>query len=501
MTRSTPLLLLLAAWGCMTLASVGVAASAFAQTPDSAPKRVGLAELGSLPAGATLTDDTTLVLDLAAAKALARRRSPIIASAAAGVDNVRAKLAEAHSAWFPSIEATAFGTVIPTKRAGASGADWLEDWDWTQPKPLFTGQVSVTQPLYTFGKLDALAQMARHGVQIAQATRRIVEAELDFQVERAWWGLVMAADLDDVVTKGRAQIEKERDRLEALRDDDDEKFDPADLVKLRVVEVEFEDKVRSALRARALAQDALRFAINLDAPWTIRPSLQEMAAPELEPLPVAAYETVAVANHPREVARRGGLLLRIDQLRYERNKLLPDVVLTGRLATTYAPGTQQTNDSLADNPTNPTQSGAGIAIRWRVDLFRQLDRIEQTAATMRQERARNEIERQKMRVDVRNSVREMIDLKEMAAFHDRALRATRGQMVAATDMADKGLGSRAAAVGAIEQYVRRRLAHADNLYRYQIAVAELSRAIGVDVRSMPAPARPDAAATPEGDTP
>ena len=484
------------------LAWLAAVPSASAQQQVAGSLRVGLAELGSLPAGATLTDATTLVLDLAAAKALARRRSPIMTAASAGVANVRAKLAEGHSAWFPTIEATAFATVIPTKKVGASGADWMEDWDWTQPKPLMTGQISFTQTLYTFGKLDALSQMARHGVEIAEATRRIVEAELDYQVERAWWGLVMAADLDEVVTKGRAQIEKERDRLEWMRDDGDEKFEPADLVKLRVVEVEFEDKVRAAMRARSLAQDALRFALNLDAPWTIQPSLREMAPPELEPLPVAAYETVAVANHPRELARRGGLLLRIDQLRYERNKLLPDVVLTGRLATTYAPGTQQTNDSLADNPTNPTQSGAGVAIRWRVDLFRQFDRIEQTAATMRQERSRNQLERQKMRVDVRNSVREMIDLKEMSVFHDRALRATRGQMVAATDMAEKGLGSRAAAVTAIEQYVRRRLAHADNLYRYHVAVAELSRAIGVDVRSMPAPTRASApAATDEGDAP
>ena len=101
-----------------------------------------------------------------------------------------------------------------------------------------------------------------------------------------------------------------------------------------------------------------------------------------------------------------------------------------------------------------------------------------------------------MRVEVRSAVREMVDLKAMAGFHDSAMRATRGQMAAATDMADKGLGSRAAALTAIEQYVRRRLAHADNLYRYHVAVAQLSRAIGVDVRTMSAPPRPSAEGAP-----
>ncbi len=457
--------------------------------------------LGALPAGATVTDDHLLRVDLAAAKALARRRSPILRGARAGIDGVKARLSEARSAWFPTIEASGFATVIPARIASTDGSSYLEDYDWTDLRPLATGQISLVQTLFTFGKLDALAAMARQGIQVAEATSRVVEAELDFQIERAYFGLVMASGVDELARKGREQLTKERSRLEALRDDGDETFDAAELIKLRVVEVEFEEKLRAALRARDLAQDALRVALDLDLPWRIAAADEELPEPAFAPLPVAAYETLAVANQPRELARRRGLLVRMEQVRLERNRLLPDLVLTARFAYTYAPGTAQADDSLADNPNNPTQSGAGLALRWRIDLFRQLERIEQTEYDMRREQAEIQVEQQKMRADVRNAVREMLDLGELSALHDAAQRAVRAQMTSAIDLADKGLGTRAAATTAFESYLRRRLAHAENLYRYQVAVGALSRAIGVDVRTMPAPikaeAAPDVVARPE----
>lgn len=445
-----------------------------------------------------MTAPHTLAVTLHGVRALARRRSPLVVAARASIDQVRARLEEARAAWVPSIEATGFATVVPTKREDVVSDSVWEQYDWTDLRPLMTAQVTLSQPLYTFGKIDALAAMARQGIHVAAAAARIVEAELDLQVARAYWGLVMAHDLEGLIERGRRELAKERIRLEALRDNDDENFDAADLLRLRVMELEFEDRVRSAQRAKALAQDALRFAVNLDAPWTLVPADRELPAPSLVPMPMAAYETVAVANHPRELVRRRGETLRLEQLRYERAQLLPDLVLTGRVAYTYAPSVPQSDDSLADNPTNPTQSGAGLALRWRLDVFRQWDRIQQHEASARQERARNDVEQQRMRSTVRDAVRQMIDLGAMTTLHDRAVDLARSQMTAALDMADNGLGSRADALKAVEQYIRRRLSRDDNLYRYHVAVATLGNAIGVDPMLMNAPRRPDKSAAAAG---
>ncbi|MEY3012065.1 MAG: hypothetical protein RIT45_800 [Pseudomonadota bacterium] len=444
----------------------------------------GADEIGELPAGATMTADRTLVLDLPAAIRITLRRSPLLPAAAAGVDGVRARLREVEAAMLPTFEATGFFSIMPTKKEGTSGADWIEDWDWTELRPLATAQLTFTQVLTTFGKLTVLEQMAHTGLRVAEATREVAIGELRYQLARAWWGLVLAADLDEMARKGRERIVAERERLETLRDDDDERYDAADMARLLAIEAEFEEKVRAAERARDMAADALRFAMALPEGWKIEPTVRRLDAIDLGLLPMAAYESLAVANHPRELARRNGLAVKWHQLRYERSKLRPDLVVTGRLATTYAPGVTQAKDSLADNPTNPTQSGAGVALRWRLDVFRQLARIDQAEAAWRQQREQVKYEVQKTRAAVRNLWREVRDRRAVLELQARAMRATRGQMAQAADLADKGVGSRAEAQRALEQYVRRHIAYAENIYRYNVLVAALSRAVGTDVRTM-----------------
>lgn len=461
--------------------------------PATAAAWKGAAELGDLPAGATLTADHTLRLDLEAAVALALRRSPLLPAAAAGVAQVRARLHEAEAAMLPSFEATGFFSIMPTKKEGTSGADWIEDWDWTNLRPLATAQLTFTQVLTTFGKLTVLEQMAGTGFQIAEATRAVAIGELRYQLARAWWGLVLASDLDELSRKGRERIAAERERLETLRDDDDERYNSADMARLLAIEAEFEEKVRAAARARAMAEDAVRFALALETHWQIEPSTTKLDAVDYELLPMPAYESLAVANHPRELARRGGVTVKWQQLRYERFKLLPDLVITGRLATTYAPGVTPTKDSLADNPTNPTQSGAGVALRWRLDVFRQLARIEAAEAAWKQRREQAKIEALQTRAAVRNLWREVRDRRDVLDLQARAMRATRAQMLQASDLADKGVGSRAEAQKGIEQYVRRHIAYAENVYRYNVLVAQLSRAVGVDVRTLKVAQKADAA--------
>jgi outer membrane protein, multidrug efflux system len=489
MTRRPPKHAIAAKRGSSTarwLIAVAFAGLVAFATPSAAMAagRVMHPEIGDLPEGATVTGARQLQLSLSAALALATRRSAVLPAADAGVAVYRGKLKEAQSAMYPSIDASAFVTVIPSKRPGTTGENWLADWDWSELRPLATGQVSLTQVLTTFGKLDALEHMATLGVEIAKAMRQVAVAELRYGVTRAWWALVLATDLDSLASRGRAQLDKERARLEELRDDGDEAYDPGDITRLLGIEAEFEEKVRAARRGHALAQDALRYALDLDDRWKITAEATSLEVIDLPLLPMAAYETLAVSNHPRELARRQGVLVRLDQLRYERRKLLPDLVVTGRFAATYAPGVEETRDTLASNPSNPTQSGAGVALRWRLDIFRQFTRIDQAADTWRQDRHKARLEQQKTRAAVRNMWREINDMAVVLRLQGRAMRAVRGQMTQAVDLADKGLGPRGDALRHIEQYVRRRITLADATYRFNVSVAGLSRAVGIDVQTM-----------------
>ena len=104
----------------------------------------------------------------------------------------------------------------------------------------------------------------------------------------------------------------------------------------------------------------------------------------------------------------------------------PDLVLTGRLAYTYAPSVTTGDESLADNPTNPTQSGAGLGLRWRLDVWNQLARINTARAEARKAKTLARAEELKVRVAVRDLVRQTRDAQAMVPIYARAMRAARG---------------------------------------------------------------------------
>lgn len=407
-------------------------------------------------------------------------------AAEADLTRYRTLLKESNAARYPVFTATGFLAPLPEKKEGASGADWLNDWDWTRLSPLFSIQTTITQVLWTFGKLDALEDAAKSGVKVGRAVTRVATMELRYQVARAWWGLLIAKELGDIIGSGTKRLAKERARLEDEQEkaeDEDKTYDPTALLRLKMAEADLEARVRQAKRQRSFAEDALRAAVNVPHNTPIAAKASYIQPLDFPMLSIAAYERLALVNHPKLLALRNGATARFSQLRYEKSRLWPDIVLTGRIAYTYAPGVTTGNESLADNPTNPTQSGGGLGLRWRLD-FRQFARIDRARAVHQKADQLAKGEALKVSLAVRNLVREMKDGHAMIAVYERAMKAARGWLSSEAQMSKGGFTDYKEVVRALEQYYRRKLAWLQSIYAFNVKVAELSRAVGVDVTSM-----------------
>lgn len=441
----------------------------------------------SLPTTATQTQQNVRC-SLAQCVAMAQRRSPFMAAAHADLERYRSLMSRAKASRFPRFEVTGFFAPLPEKRPGTSGSNWIKDWDWTSLSPLATAQLSFTQVLWTFGKIDALRDAAKAGLDVGKATTAVARMEVAYRVHQAWWGVVLARELSTIIAKGTDKLAKERVRLEALREkaeDEDKDFDETQLLRLKMAEADLQGRVRQAKRAAALATDTLHAALNLPAQAKVTPTATQIAPVEVKLLPVAAYERLAVENHPKLLAMRQGAVARFHQLKYQKRRMWPDLVLTGRLAYTYAPSVTTGDESLADNPTNPTQSGAGLGLRWRLDVWNQLARIDTARAEARKAKTLARAEELKVRVAVRDLVRQTRDAQAMVPIYARAMRAARGWMRAEAEA--KGFADYRELLRAMEQYYRRKIAWLEGIYRFNVQLAALSRAVGVDVTSVKLP--------------
>lgn len=134
-------------------------------------------------------------------------RSGEVRGATAGLEVARSRVSQAEAGRYPQIELKALtGPSPPARGNQGSSPDSTSD-------PHITGifgraDFTITQPLYTFGRLTALEAAAREGVAAGEAGVR------ERQV-----ATVLRWNFDFGLTAGRVrEAQAERDRLEALRE-------------------------------------------------------------------------------------------------------------------------------------------------------------------------------------------------------------------------------------------------------------------------------------------
>ena len=408
---------------------------------------------------------------------LALQRSPLMEAARISVAQYASKAREANTVFLPKFEVNGFLSVLPALKPGKNGSEPLEDYDFTNLGPLAVGSIGLAQTIWTAGKVSSLKKLASEGVDIARATVRVAEDELRYLLSRAWWGLVLVADLQDLTKDIRRLLDEQRAKLEKQRDEADEGFNQSDLLRLNVYGAEIEEKLRQFERNRQQALDGVRMALGEKSDLDID-AAGELTPVSVPPLPVEAVEALAIANAPRYLAQRGGVRARLLQVDAAKANLWPDVLFIARVAATYAPTRDSSSDSLAANPSNAATTGLGIVLRWTLDIWRQLEKVEQAELDARQAALQVAGEREKLRMDVRQLWREMVDAQAMIGVQEKAHKAARGLLTAETQAYDDGFQDFAEVLKAMESYTRRRLAHAEAIYTYNMAVAAVARQAG-----------------------
>lgn len=439
---------------------------------------------GDLPEGATATGQgaprtVRCTYEQCAQRAI--QHSPLVKAAGLTLDLYLARAREAKAAGYPKLSAEGFATVVPDEKENTEGETPVTSYDWSPSKlrPLLYGSLHVVQPLYTFGKLAILKRLAVQGVDVGRATRRIAQDEARYQVARAWWALVLIAEMSEMIEEGKSRLVDEQARLERMRDESDEKYNQADLLKLHMTAADFEDKVRLTERTRMQAQDGLRIAMAEAVHTVIEPDAESLQPLEFPILPVEAYEALALINHPKLLAMRSGTTARLEMGELARANLWPDIGLVAHLAGAYVQGRDTEPSSIVNNPN--AGSYAGIGLSWNPDLFRSLGRLAAARMESRTTTLQEQGERDKTRLEVRQLWRELVDARAMIAVHGQAAKSARGWLHAEQQMHEDGFQVFEEVLKAIEAYYRRKLAHLEAIYTHNVAVAALSRAVGVDV--------------------
>lgn len=248
-------------------------------------------------------------------------------------------------------------------------------------------ELSLVQPLYTFGKLDAAGEAAGHAIRAAQSLEDSTAAEIALEAARAYYGLKLARETRFMLEDGSERLSKALDKVNKQLADGSPDATLQDRYRLETLEAEVGIRLADAGAAEAQALAAIRV---LTGDTTADVDDDPIDPVEYKPAAETAVVDRAQKTRPEVRAAEAARGMASELARLESAKLWPDIVLVGSATLARANGVDDAPSAFANDPYNTTTLAAALGLRWTFDPFARRGRIAQAEA--RHRRAANLVE-------------------------------------------------------------------------------------------------------------
>jgi outer membrane protein len=448
------------------LRSLGLAAVA------AAAAAIAAAQAPSLP------DATPLSLEASIRLALAS--SPTLEQAAARVEHARARLDEVRGKRWPTLSFNANFGLVPGAEGDIFDSPDTDTGSLADLGPFLRSDLTLVQPLLTFGKLSAGQRAARGGIRAAEEQARIDRAKLALDVSRLYYLTLAARELSELADEAEERLAKALSKAQEIFEQASGQVTQQDMAKLRIFNAKLASQALAARTGVELSRAALTLAVGLPDASTLRLPDERLRAPAEELPGLEPYREQALSRRPELEALRAGIAARQALVEVERKRFLPDLFLAAQIRYAVAPNrTDQTNPFVKDD-FNFFNYGAAFGMRLELPLKQELARIRMARAELAQLQSQYEQAAQGIGLEVEKEYREAIEARERVRITRDGLRAARGWMVSETQLYQTGTGETRNVLEALGAYAEAKKDSIDALQRYHISLAELRRAAGVE---------------------
>jgi len=406
---------------------------------------------------------------------LAVSTHPLMAAARAGLGSFEAKLKAVKLAWVPTFKARGMFSGTPRKWGDpvSGGTEYgLENWG-----PVVRLEFSAQMPIYSFGRLSILKEMAKLGLNVGDAQMQMARSHLEILVVQAYFGLQLSKQLRDLLTEGENYLGRARTHLEKLRDEDSDEYDDVDMLRLKIYESEVGTFRIDAARTAELALSGLEKLTGLTSEAFSPPT--KLALLEAKVGTREEYLATAFRQRGEMRALSGALLAQGLMVKYEKRGFLPVFFIAAYYTYARAWVVEEQGSPFAYDPYNSWFSGAALGVEYRLDTARQLLALDEARAEQRKLKAQHEALRQKVAMEVEQAWAEVRDLGEKLSLARKAHKAARGWVIAQLDLYESGLLPFKDTADALTAFFKQRMAYAQARYDYNVGLARLAHASGM----------------------
>lgn len=427
-----------------------------------------------------------VVISLEQAVKRAVEVSAEIKEARADVDASRSKQGQADAARWAQLEANVFGG--PSPELDLRHSSGVLDSKSGTEDPVINGifgraQITLVQPLYTFGKISSLREAAARGVQVSEAGVDKKATEVALQVKQFYYGHLLAHQLREFVDSIRDELQKALEKAERQVEAGSPASTWADVYKLRAFLAETDKHIDEAEEGFKLARSALRMALRLDE--GVEFELSDSLTPiKLDLKGIESYINMAKELRPEFTQLKEGIRAREALVEATEADQYPMLYAAALADVADATNRDFSNVPLARDPLNHVEAGIVVGLKWHFDFGITKGRIDEARAEYMKLLHKKDFAENGIPLQVRKAYLELQKAQQDIETTERAYRNARRWLVTAVANFDLGIGEVKDLADAVQAYARMRADNFRAIYNQRISLANLAFATGEAVKEI-----------------
>lgn len=428
-------------------------------------------------------DDNRVVYTLQQCIKKAIEISPEIGESRFEEELYKSKKMQADSAVYPQIEVLAIAG--PSPRARKEQLNPVETSAGTTVNGVF-GSLDMTliQPVYTFGRISSYREAALSGIKAARAGVDKKTSDIVLRIKELYYGLLLAKDMRNLVLDIKDELIKSIEKAERHIEMGSPWADEVNLFKLRTFLGEVERNLNEAEKGIALARDALKTSLGIPEGTDFDIADQSLSPEEKIPDAMKEYMKRALELRPEFIQLKEGLNARSALINAERAGMYPQIFLG--LKTSIAGAT---NRDTIENPYiidyfNHMYGAAFMGMKWSLDFGIAEGRVKEAKAEYHKLLEKKRFADEAIPFQVRKAYLDYEEALKNITKTEDAYKNAKKWLVSAVANFDMGLVDAKEVADAAMAYALTRANNLRSIYNQRISFANLIYAAGMDLREI-----------------
>ena len=422
-----------------------------------------------------------LILGLPQLIRMAIERSPEVAVAQSELAGAKSDLAQADAAYYPQFDSTTLvGPVNDTRRPQVAGTRIIDPSAEFAVGGFGRADMTLTQPIYTFGKLSNRRQAAARGVAAVQAGLPKKRAEVALRVKELYYGLVLARAGIEAAQDAAAYFDEARERMERLLKAGSENVIESDLYRIDAYRADTARSQAEAQKGVNTAYFALKSLIALPVGTEFDPADKMLSAGDARLGDLAECIRKALAGRPEFRQLEEALQAQKWSVEGAVSDRYPSFFASLAGSFAGAPGRETFHNPYIADEFNHAMGGVVCGVLWHFDFGILKARIDKERAAYERLFHTKAMAELGIPIEVAQRFYEAEEWRTAVSAYDQATSSSRKWIVAALTNFDMGVGTADDMLRGIERYGQSRGKYLEALFEYNMSLARLEYAMGVE---------------------